>query len=113
MLQLKNQNGKLLVYTSSTKQTESRLQSISAAARRIAKLLELPLEVVTFTQEFAHIYVYYKNGDEEPIPIYCDKGRKSDVQKTFKALRSMMFVLSFHPKHSALKPIQKGIIRFS
>jgi hypothetical protein len=59
------------------------------------------------------IYVYYKNGEEEPIPVYCDKNGKTNTQEVYRALRKMMFVLSFHPKHSALKEIRKEIMLFS
>jgi len=110
---LESCNGKLLVYASSVAQSERRLQSVSVATEKVAKLLNLPMEVVTFREEFNPIYVYYKNGDEEPIPIYCHKGREFNMQKIYKTLRNMMFVLSFHPKHSALKPIRKEATVFS
>jgi len=110
---LESCNGKLLVYASNVARSERRLQSVSVAAEKIAKLLKLPMEVVTFGEEFDPIYVYYKNGDEEPIPIYCDKSGKSGMQQIYKALRNMMFVLSFHPKHSALKRIRKEVMLFS
>ncbi len=110
---LENLNGKLLVYASSFKFCGSRLKSVSIAAEKMAKLLDLNVEVVTFREKFAPIYVYYKNGDEEPIPIYCSKSEKSNMQEIYTALRNMMFVLSFHPKHSALKRIRKEIMRFS
>jgi len=86
---------------------------VSAAAEKIAKLLKLPMEVVSFREEFNPIYVYYKNGDEEPIPIFCDKGGEFEEQDVYKVLRNMMFVLSFHPKHSALKQIRKELTLFS
>jgi len=86
---------------------------VSVAAEKMAKVLKLPMEVVTFGEEFDPIYVYYKNGDEEPIPIYCDKGEKFGMQEIYKALRNMMFVLSFHPKHPALKRIRKEVMLFS
>jgi hypothetical protein len=110
---LENLNGKLLVYASSFTSRGSRLKSVSAAAEKMAKLLNLNVELVTFREKFAPIYVYYKNGDEEPIPIYHTKSEKSNMQEIYTALRNMMFVLSFHPKHSALKQIRKEIMRFS
>ncbi len=106
-------NGKLLVYASSFTSRGSRMKSVSMAAEKMARMLNLNVEVVTFREKFAPIYVYYKNGDEEPIPIYCNKGEKSDIQEICKALRNMMFVLSFHPKHSALKQMRKEIMRCS
>ena len=110
---MENCNGKLLVYASNVVLSERRLRSVSVAADKMAKLLKLPMEVVTFGEEFDPIYVYYKSGDDEPIPIYCDKGGKSGMQEIYKVLRNMMFVLSFHPKHSALKRIRKGVMLFS
>jgi hypothetical protein len=110
---LENCNGKLLVYASNVARSERRFWSVNAAAKKMARLLKLPMEVVTFGEEFDPIYVYYKNSDEEPIPIYCDKGGKFGMQEIYKALRNMMFVLSFHPKHSALKRIRKDVMLFS
>jgi len=110
---LENCNGKLLVYASNVARSERRFRSVSVATGKMAELLKLPMEVVTFGEEFDPIYVYYKNGDEEPIPIYCDKGAKFDMKEIYKALRNMMFVLSFHPKHSALKRIRKDVMVFS
>ena len=110
---MENCCGKLLIYASSLALNEKRLQSVSVAAEKIAELLELPIEVITFGEEFSPIYVYYKNGDDEAIPIYCDKGGEFDMQEIYKALRNMMFVLSFHPKHSVLKQIRKEVMLFS
>jgi len=110
---LENSNGKLLIYVSSFTSHEERLKSVSTAVMKMAKLLKLNFEVITFGEKIAPIYVYYKNGDEELIPIYCDKGAKANVQEIYTALRNMMFVLSFHPKHSALRHVRKEIIRFS
>ncbi len=89
------------------------MQLVSTAAKKITNLLDLDLEVIIFKERFAPIYVYYKNGDDEPIPIYCDKDEKFDIKEICTALRNMMFVLSFHPKHSALRQFRKEIMRFS
>ena len=110
---LENLNGKLLIYASSFRSRGSRLKSVNLATEKMARMLSLNVEVVTFRENFAPIYVYYKNGDEDPIPIYCNKSEKSSMQEIYAALRNMMFVLSFHPKHSALKRIRKEIMRFS
>jgi len=110
---LRNSCGKLLVYASSFGFCEKRLQSVNTAVKKMAKMLDLDVEVVTFKEKVAPIYVYYKNGDEEPIPIYCDKGEKSNIQDIYITLRNMIFALSFHPKHSALMKIRKEIMRFS
>ncbi len=108
-----NHNGKLLVYASSGLSDEERLKSVSVAAEKMAKQLQLNVEVVTFEEKFTPIYVYYKNAEEEPIPLYCNKGGESTMQEIYEALRKMMFVLSFHPKHSALKQIREEVMRFS
>jgi len=110
---LENSNGKLLVYASSFTFREKRLKSVSIAAEKMAKVLELNVEIITFREKFTPIYVYYKNGDEEPIPIYRDKGGKTSMQEIYTALRNMIFVLSFHPKHSALRRIREEITRLS
>jgi len=106
-------NGKLVIYASSFTSHEKRLKSVSMAAEKMAKLLKLNFEVITFGEKITQIYVYYKIGDEEPIPLYCDNGGKANVQEIYTALRNMMFVLSFHPKHSALRQIRRGIMQFS
>jgi hypothetical protein len=79
----------------------------------MARLLKLNFEIKTFSKRFTPIYVYYKSGDEEPIPIYCTKNDQSSIQEIYTALRNMMFVLSFHPKHSALRHARKEIMQFS
>jgi hypothetical protein len=108
-----DQSGRLLVYASSFASRQKRLKPVSKAAEQMAKSLRLSVEVVTFEKRFTSIYVYYKGGREEPIPIYCDNEEKSDVQEIYTAMKNMMFVLSFHPKHSALKSVRKEIMRFS
>lgn len=104
---------KLLVYASNSVLNEDRLQSVSVAAEKIAKMLKLSMEVVTFGEEFTPIYVYYKNGDDEPIPVYCNKDVEANLPEIYKTLRNIMFVLSFHPKHSSLKPIRNEVMLFS
>jgi hypothetical protein len=83
------------------------------AAEETARRLNLGFEVVRFRKVFSQIYVYYEDGDGEPIPIYCDGGKAFGMQEICAALRNMMFVLSFHPKHSALKQVRKEIIGLS
>ena len=83
------------------------------AAEKMAQLLKLRFEIKTFRKSFTPIYVYYKTGDEEPIPIYCNNNSQSSMEEVYMALRNMMFVLSFHPKHGALRKVRKEIMRFS
>ena len=110
---MENSNGKLLIRASSFTSHEKRLKSVSMATEKMAKLLKLNFEVITFGEKITQIYVYYKNGDEEPIPIYCNKGEESNINEIYTDLRNMIFVLSFHPKHSALRQIRRGIMQFS
>jgi len=106
--------GKLLVYTSTVAPRRKRLQSVRKATEKTAKLLNLGFEVVRFRKSFSQIYVYYENGSgDEPIPIYCDEGKTFDLQEICSTLRNMVFVLSFHPKHSALRQVRKEIMRLS
>jgi hypothetical protein len=106
-------NGKLLVYASSFAFRERRFKSVSMTAARIAKLLNLDFELVAFKGRFKPIYVYYKNGGEEPIPLYCDKDGKVKPSNVCSALKSMMFVLSFHPRYSVLRRMRREIMRLS
>ncbi|MGQ9551436.1 MAG: hypothetical protein ACUVUE_03310 [Candidatus Bathycorpusculaceae bacterium] len=110
---LRNCYGKLLIQASGLAFQRKRLQHVSRAARKVAKVLDLDLKIVTFQEEFSQIYVYFENGEDEPIPIYCDKSGKETAEEICLALRNMMFVLSFHPKHSALKRMQRALMRFS
>lgn len=105
--------GKLLVYASSFSSREKRLKPVSGATEKMARLLNLNVEIVTFRKKFTPIYVYYKKGEEEPIPLYCDNADRSDTEAIYKALRNMMFVLSFHPKHTSLRSMRSAIMQFS
>ena len=108
-----NTGGKLLVYASSFTSREKRLNPISNAAEKMAKLLKINMEIKTFRKSFKPIYVYYKTGDEESIPIYCNNNSQSNMEEVYVTLRNMMFVLSFHPKHQALRQVRKEIMQFS
>ncbi|MBM4400410.1 MAG: hypothetical protein FJ045_00490 [Crenarchaeota archaeon] len=110
---LKNNFGKLLVYASTGAPNKKRLQSVRTATEKTAKLLNLEFEMVRFRKSFSQIYVYYESGDDEPVPLYCDKGKAGDLQDICATLRKMVFVLSFHPKHSALKQVRSAIMRLS
>ncbi len=110
-----NQTGsdRFLVYASSYAPKEKRLRPVSAAAEKMARLLNAAVEVKTFRKRFTPIYVYYQCGPEEPIPIYCSNDEESDSSAVCTALRNMMFVLSFHPKHATLKRLRKEIMQLS
>ena len=108
----RNNFGKLLVYASTDVPRKKRLASVRIATEETAKLFNLDFEVVRFSNSCSQIYVYYECGDGgEPIPLYCDKGKAGGLQEICATLRKMMFVLSFHPKHSALKQVRGAIMR--
>jgi len=110
---LSGSNGKLLVYASRFASPTKRLKPINLAVEKIAKLLKADVQLVTFRKKFTPIYVYYKDGDDNAVPIYCNNGEQLDSQTIYSTLRNMIFVLSFHPKHSGLKQIRKEIMPFS
>jgi tRNA U34 2-thiouridine synthase MnmA/TrmU len=102
-----------MVYTSTIAPHKKRFHSVRAATEKTAKHLKMDFEVVKFQKRFSQIYVYYENGEGEPVPIYCDDGKTSDLQEICATLRNMMFVLSFHPKNSALRQQRKELMRLS
>jgi hypothetical protein len=108
---LNPETGGLLVYASSQSSQGKRLKLVSQAAERMAALLKVNVEVKTFRETFTPIYVYYKYGDEEPIPLYCNNGEELNVEDTYATLRKMMFVLSFHPKYEALRWARKRVMQ--
>ncbi len=110
---LENSFGKLLVCASSRFPQRNRLKSVSAAAQETARSLKMDFEMIKFKENTLQIYVYYENGEDEPIPIYCDQGRQNDPQNICSNLKKMIFVLSFHPRNSALRRIRSEITGLS
>lgn len=106
--------GKLMVYASTGVPSSKRFNSVRTAAKETAKRLNLDFEVIKFDRVTSPIYVYYEENDnEDPIPLYCDEGKISDLEEISSKLRNMIFVLSFHPDHSALKEIRKELLKLS
>ena len=102
------------MYASTHVPGKKRLASVQTATEETAKLLNLDFGVVKFRDCSSQIYVYYECGDGgEPIPLYCDKGKAGSLKEICATLRKMMFVLSFHPRHSALKQVRGAIMRAS
>jgi hypothetical protein len=99
-----------MVYASSVSTHRQRLHSVKTAAERMARQLKLDFELVPQKKGCPQIYVYYEQDGDEPIPIYCDEGKTGDLEEILRRLKSMMFVLSFHPKHAALKHARKALI---
>jgi len=111
---LDNNYGKLLVYASTDAPHKERLNFVWTATKETAKFLNLDFEVVRFNTKVSQIYVYYESEDgSEPIPLYCDEGKAGNLQEICAILRKMVFVLSFHPKNSALRKVRGNIMRLS
>ncbi len=103
-----------MVYASNYVPQKKRLESVRSATQETAKRLNLDFEMVRFSRPNSPIYVYYEENDgEEPIPLYCDEGKRSGLEEISSALRSMMFVLSFHPRHSSLKRLRGEMVKLS
>ena len=106
--------GKLIVYASTGGPGRERLESVRTAAKETAKRLNLDFEIVRFDRTSSPLYVYYEENDgEEPIPLYCDEGKISNLEEISSKIRNMMFVLSFHPKHSELRELRQEILKLS
>jgi len=114
MFATNNNSGKLIVYAPTRLQSRNRFDSVQQAVKETAEQLKLDFEVVQFERSTLSIYVYYEeNAEGEPIPIYCDEGKISDLEEICNAMRNMMFVLSFHPKHSALAQVRDELTKVS
>ena len=102
-----------MVYASTDESPRQRLQSVKTAAEKMAKQLNMDFEMVRPTHGVSPIYVYYENGDDEPIPLYCDEGKTGDLAEISSKIKNMMFVLSFHPRHVALARARAALVTFS
>ena len=109
----KGNSGKLMVYTPTGLPSTDRLENVRDAAKETAKRLNLDFEIVRFERQSTPIYVYYEENNGEPIPLYCDEGKLIDYQEIGSALRHMMFVLSFHPKHMGLAQMRSELLKLS
>jgi hypothetical protein len=105
--------GKLLVCSGVSVPRRKRYRCVRTATEETARRLNLDFESVKFDQTGSPIYVYYDNDDGDPIPLYCDEGKNGDLKDICSALRKMIFVLSFHPKHSSLKSLRNELMRLS
>lgn len=101
-------NGKFLIYTSNIS-NRKRLQIISSAVSKMAETLRLEIEVAK-KRKLLSTYVYYRDYyDKEEIPIYCDWGKNWNEKEIYDTIKSVMFALSFHPRHTTLQAIRKQI----
>jgi hypothetical protein len=114
IIMFKGNCGKLMVYASTGSPRGKRLESVRTAAKETAKRLNLDFEIVRLERASSPIYVYYEESNrDEPIPLYCDEGKISNLEEISGKLRNMMFVLSFHPNHSVLREMRKEILKLS
>ncbi|MFQ6063935.1 MAG: hypothetical protein ACE5L6_00490 [Candidatus Bathyarchaeia archaeon] len=103
-------NGKLLIYTPQATDRQERLEAIKSAASKIAEALKLQIQIIHTTKAFP-TYVYYaREDDPEKIPIYCDSQKALREKDICESMKSLLFTLSFHPKHSALLTARKQLL---
>jgi hypothetical protein len=110
---LKNNSAKLMVYASTCFPSRKRLESVRSAAEETAKRLNMDFQVVKSAQSSSPIYVYYEGDGAEPIPLYCDEGKMSNLEEITSAIKNMLFVLSFHPKQTSLRSMRSEIVKLS
>lgn len=99
-------NGKFMVYTSPFSTRNGRLETVGRAVVKIAERLEADIEI-TQRRDVLSIFVYYENGGEEKIPVYCDWGKNWNEDDIYHAIRSVVYTLSFHPEYSVLQKIRE------
>jgi hypothetical protein len=109
---LKNSSAKLMVYAS-TGLSSKRLESVRSAAQQTAKRLNMDFQIVKSAQSSSPIYVYYEGDGAEPVPLYCDEGKMSNLEEITSAIKNMMFVLSFHPRQTSLRSLRSEIVKLS
>jgi len=112
MLSTDDDCGKLLIYAPDLPFRCRRLEAVRTAAERVAEKLRLGVELVS-DRGLSQIHVYYRSVCGELIPLYRDRGGNEGEKDVYFAIRNMMFVLSFHPKFSVLKPIREEVARLS
>jgi hypothetical protein len=100
-------NGKFMIYTSNIPSPE-RLRVVGSAVAKVADSLNLETEL-SQKRKLLSIYVYYKSDLGDEIPVYSDWGKGWKEEDVYRAIRNMMFVLSFHPSHSGLRTVRKEV----
>jgi hypothetical protein len=100
-------SGRFMIYASNTP-SPKRLRIVGSAVAKIANSLKLETELSP-RRKLLSIYVYYKTEAGDEIPVYCDWGKSWKEEDIYRAIRNMMFVLSFHPCHSSLQTLRKEV----
>jgi len=96
-----------MIYASNTS-SPKRVRIVGSAVTKVADSLNLKTELSP-RRKLLSIYVYYKSEAGDEIPVYCDWGKSWKEEDVYRAIRNMMFVLSFHPRHSSLQTIRKEV----
>jgi len=87
-------NGKFLVYASPFSARNERLKTVGKAVVRIAERLGADVEI-TQRRDVLSIFVYYKNGGKEKIPVYCDWGKNWNEDDVYHAIKSVVYLFPF------------------
>lgn len=103
-------NGKLLIYTPQAIDRQERLKAIKSAASKIAKPLKLQIQIIPLTKKFPTYVYYMREDDPEKIPIYCDSQNNQREKEIYQHMKTILFTLSFHPKHSSLLAARKDLL---
>ena len=98
-------NGKFMVYASPFSTRNGRLKTVGRAVVRIAERLGAEVEIAQ-RRGVLSIFVYFKNGGKEKIPVYCDWGKKWNEDDIHHSIWSVIYALSFHPGYSVLQTIR-------
>jgi len=99
-------NGKFMVYASPFSKRNERLKTVGRAVVRIAERLGADVEIAQ-KRDVLSIFVYYKNGGKEKIPVYCDWGKNWKEDDVYHAIKSVVYALSFNPEYSVLQKIRE------
>ncbi len=106
-------NGKFLIYTPPSSNLRDRVRVVGSAVVKIAQTIKMEIEVARRTKLLS-VYVYYRHDhDDDEIPVYCDWGKDWSEDDVCHAIKSVMFALSFHPKHPSLRAVRKELCTFS
>lgn len=103
---------KLLIYTPRFSTYYDRAKVVGSAVAKIAQKIKMETEVAT-KAKLLSVYVCYRSRDDEEIPVYSDWGKDWNEEDVSHAIKSVMFALSFHPKHSSLRAIRRELCAFS
>ncbi len=98
-------SGKFMVYASAFPGRSDRLKTVGRAVFRIADRLGADIEI-SQRRNVQSIFVYYRNGGKERIPVYCDWGKNWNEEDVYHSIWSVVYALSFHPEYSVLQTIR-------